>query len=114
MSSLSLSQGRQLNFYRIDAVKQVLPKSIRVGQIPFRRLVAEMSRTSIGSGFSAPTGDNLASLERREQFALQMQRDIADLVEKQRAASRRAKKADAILRVVKAPRRCPKSSLSKS
>jgi acyl-CoA hydrolase len=50
----------------------------------------------MGSAFSAPTGHNLASLQRGQQFGLQMQRHVADLVEKQRAAGRRAQQADPI------------------
>src|ERR1700722_9082947 len=97
----SLTQGRQLNFHRIDAVKQVLPKSIAISQMLSREIGGRNEPNIDRLCLVRPDGDNLPSLERGEQFTLQMQRDIADLVKKQRAARRCAEQADAILASVR-------------
>ena len=52
-------------------------------------LVAATTRTSIGTGLLAPTGTHLALLERGQQLGLKMERQVADLVEEQRAVDRR-------------------------
>ena len=45
-----------------------------------------MIRTSSASGLSQPTRPDLAPIERAEQLRLQLARQLADLVEEQRAA----------------------------
>jgi hypothetical protein len=46
-------------------------------------LVAAITRTSIGTGRFAPTRDHLALLVRGQQLGLEVERQVADLVEEQ-------------------------------
>ena len=52
---------------------------------PAETLVAAITRTSIGIGLLAPTGTTCALLERGQQLGLEVERQIADLVEEQGA-----------------------------
>ena len=58
------------------------------------RLVAAISRKSTRSGPRAPQSLDLALLESAQQLRLQLERHVADLVEKQRALVRQLEPAD--------------------
>ena len=78
------------------------------------RLVAATMRTSTRRSRVAAHPPHDAVLERAQQPRLQLQRQLADLVQEQRAAAGRARRRPACSAwaPVKAPRSCPNSSLS--
>ena len=80
------------------------------------RLVAATRRTSNGTSSSPPTGRTDALLQRAQELRLQGERQLADLVEEERAAVRlrRRGRVRGARASVKAPRAWPKSSLSSS
>src|ERR1700730_611944 len=92
-----LSQRRQRNCHRIDAIKQILSKPICVGKVLWSEIGGGYEPHVDRLRFVGAYGHDFAALERRQQFALQMQRHIADLVEKQCAAESCAEQANAIL-----------------
>ena len=61
------------------------------------RLVAEIRRKSTLTGFLEPTGIDLAFLQRAQQLDLRVERQLADLVEEQRAAVGFLELADALV-----------------
>jgi hypothetical protein len=91
-----VAQRRQQNLHRVDAVEQVLAEHVFVDEI-LRREIGGADEAHVDRlGFFRAHRNHLAPLDRRQQFALQMERHVADLVEKQRAPGGGAKKADAI------------------
>ncbi len=58
--------------------------------------MAAITRTSTARVRSSPTRSKLALLQHAQQLALQFQRDLADLVEEQRAAVGELEAADAV------------------
>ena len=109
---LALAERRQLQGHHVEPVVEVLAElSVRTS-VARSRWVAAMIRTSTLTAASADRHD-LALLERAQQPRLQRGRDIADLVEEQRAAVGLTKSPGARPAApVKAPRTWPKSSLS--
>ena len=80
------------------------------------RWVAATMRTSTRADRVPPTRRDLAALEHAQELGLQRERQLANLVEEQRAAVGRARRrpARSACAPVKAPRSCPNSSLSRS
>jgi hypothetical protein len=88
-SPARLRQARQAQHDGVDAVVQVLAKSPRRDLVPSRsRLVAVMMRTTTLHRASScrPAVELARLLDRAQELHLHLDRDLADLVEEQRAA----------------------------
>ena len=91
-----LTQGRQLDLDGIETEEEILPEQALVGE-PIRRQVGRGDDPDVDRHrLVGADGNHLALLERGQQFGLEVERQIADLIEEQGAAVRRLQPADAI------------------
>ena len=112
----ALAERRHVDADDVDAVVEILAEALLVHLASRSRLVAVTMRASNGDLRVAADRAHLALLERAQELRLHLERQLADLVEEERAAAspaRRGRRA-AALASVKAPRACPNSSLSSS
>src|SRR6185503_15062891 len=90
-----LAQRRQQDVDCVDAVEEIGPEYVCIRQT-LRREIGRADEAYVdGFGFVRANRRHFPPLERGEQLALQMERHVADLVEKQRAARDCAEEADA-------------------
>ena len=91
-----LAQRRQLDFYRVEAIEQVLSEHVFLSQ-PVGGQVGRADQADVDRhrAVGADRGD-LAPFERGEQFGLEVKRQIADLVEEDGPAGARLEPPDAL------------------
>lgn len=82
----ALAQGRQIDVNGIDTVEQVFAERAS-GRHPEQIAVGRRDEPAVDlHGQIAAHADDRAALQRRQQFRLQMQRQVADLIEEERTA----------------------------
>ena len=117
MSSRRSRSGGSCDREDVQPVEEVLAETCpRRPARPRSRLVAAITRTSTRMRPRAADALELALLEHAQQLRLQLERQLADLVEEERAAVGQLEAARACCWTapVKAPFSWPKSSLSSS
>ena len=91
-----LAQRRKLDLDRVEAEQQVLPEALCVRQLIDRNVGGSDNPNVDGDRLVRTDRDDLPLLERSEQLGLQMQRQVADFVEEQRAVVGGLEPSDAV------------------
>ena len=96
MSSRRSRSGGKSDLDRVEPEQQVLAEAPFVGQLVGRQVGRGDDPHVDRHRPVGPDRDDLALLERGQQLGLEVERQIADLVEEQRAAVGRLEPADAV------------------